>query len=487
MNAGIIGSILALLSLVGTGIVLPRQMILENWRAFAVWAIAAFGFFLLQSPPLAYLLLTVMVLALSPVCAECKVALYVAVAACLPFSFEWQIPFPGINFLIALFPAKSMALLLLVPALFQVWRPSRVGSLAVVLLVAFSVYGSLLMGSEYSATATIRFATDQLLVYALPYAAILCAVSTEEDVDACVDALIVASVILAFIALFSTLRQWNFYLYNFYTDERGGFIRVIATANNHSLGMHLAVGLLLLEAVRDRLKIGFVRMWTLRFILLAALFFTGSRGAQSGFIVGAGLVFGLISQSLAIRRLLLVGMVVGGIAAAYWLVFGEVSRVDDTGNFAYRQELLRTTLAYLSDHPLFGDFNFARSGRFDHLLQGQNIIDITNYFLQIALFFGFIGFVLVFTPFIATGLRLISAIRRRASAKSEPLSRTQIGLFGGLVAWAVVAATTSDIGITVHVGIVVCALGQAAYLVSRQASTEDAPSDGALAPSPVSG
>ncbi|RTL70957.1 MAG: hypothetical protein EKK41_12050 [Hyphomicrobiales bacterium] len=487
MNADILGSILALMSLAGAGIVLPRQVILENWRALAIWGIAALAFFLLKAPPLVYLLVSIMVLVLSPLCAECKVALYVAVAACLPFSFDWQIPFPGINFLLALLPAKTMAILLLLPALFATWRPHRMGTLAVVLLIAFSLYGSLLIGAEFSATATIRFAIDQFLVYALPYAAILCALRSEEDVDESVNALIVASVILAFIALFSTLRQWNFYLYNFYTDERGGFIRVIATANNHSLGMHLAVGLLLLEAVRERLKIGFTRMWTLRFILLAALFFTGSRGAQSGFIVGAGLVFGLIAQSLAVRRLMLFGMIVGGIAAAYWLVFGEVSRIDETGNFAYRQELLRTTLAYLSEHPFFGDFNFARSGRFDHLLQGQNIIDITNYFLQIALYFGLIGFVMVFTPFIGTGLRLISAIRRRASAKSQSLSRTQIGLFGSLVAWAVTAATTSDIGITVHVGLVVCALGHAAYLVSRETSADEMESAETLSASPVNG
>jgi hypothetical protein len=484
MNADILGSILALMSLAGAGIVLPSQITLANLRAFTLWGIAAVAFFLLKSPPLAYLLVAAMVLALAPAGAQRKVALYVAIAACLPFNFDWQVPFPGINFLIALLPAKTMAILLLLPALAAAWRPDRMGSFAVVMLIAFSIYGSLLIGAEFSPTATIRFAIDQFLAYALPYAAILCAVQSEEDLDRCVEAVIVATLILAFIALFSTLRQWNFYLYNFYTDERGGFIRVIATANNHSLGMHLAVGLLLLEAVRDRLKIGFVRMWTLRVILLAALFFTGSRGAQSGFIVGAGLVFGLIAQSLAIRRLMLFGMIVGGVTAAYWLVFGEVSRVDDTGNFAYRQELLRTTLAYLSEHPFFGDFNFARSGRFDHLLQGQNIIDITNYFLQIALFFGFIGFAMVFTPFIGTGLRLISAIRRRAYAKSQPLSRTQIGLFGSLVAWAVVAATTSDIGITVHVGIVVCALGHAAYLVSRETAADDVPSDEALSPAP---
>ncbi len=468
MNAEILAALMALMAIAGAILLLPLQAVTsKHVRAFVLWGVVGLAYFLIKSPEIVYVLLALLVVMLMPAGANKKVALYIAIGALLPFSYLWQVPFPFVNFLIVLFPTKAVALLLLVPAVIAAWRSEGIGSLPVVLLALFSLYSSLLISGEFSPTATIRFAVDQLLVYAVPYAAILCAVRNEEDVNNCIDAFIVASVILAGISLLSTLRQWNFYNINFYTDERGGFIRVTGTANNHTLGMHLAGGLLLLESVRRRWGIGGMRLWMLRLTMLASLFFTGSRGAQAAYIVGMGMYIGLVAESQALRRLLLFSMGAGFVAACVWLIFGEVSRIDETGNFAYRQELLRTAVAYLSEHILFGDYNFARSGRFDHLVNGQNIIDITNFYLQIALTFGLIGFVMVFLPFLATARNLLASVAKGSAGMGQNLWRNQIGLLGTIVAWLVVVATTSDTGITVHLGIVFCALGHAAVLVSR--------------------
>lgn len=471
MSADILAAFMALAAIAGAMVLLPlRTVTSRNVPAFGLWAVAGLGLFLLKSAAIVYCVVAVLTILLAPAGASRKVALYIAIGAFLPFNYDWPVPFPFLNFLITLYPAKAAALLALVPALIAAWRVDRVGTWPVVLLTIFSIYSSLLISGTFSPTATIRLAIDQLVVYVLPYAAILCAVRDEEDVNNCIDAFIVASVILAGIALLSTAKQWNFYNTNFYTDERGGFIRVTGTANNHTLGMHLAGGLILLEAARQRWGIDFLRLWMLRGMMLVALFFTGSRGAQAAYVVGMGFYMAFAAESRALRRLLLLGMGAGVLGACFWLVFGEVSRFDETGNFAYRQELLRTSLAYVSEHILFGDYQFARSGRFDHLMTGQNIIDITNFYLQIALTFGLVGFVMVFLPFLATAARLLSSIMKGAAEMTPTLRKSQIGLLGTVLAWLVVVATTSDTGITVHLGMVCCALGHAAVLVGRSRS-----------------
>lgn len=104
---------------------------------------------------------------------------------------------------------------------------------------------------------------------------------------------------------------------------------------------------------------------------------------------------------------------------------------------------------------------------FDHLLQGQGIIDVTNLYLQVALTFGLVGlalFACVFVlPALSTGLMLFRLRRTHLSAtsarNSSSISEQETWFRAAAVAvacsagWLFLVATTSDVGLTVHLGI----------------------------------
>ncbi len=459
---------MALASVAGAMIVVPKLASTPfNIRICLLWMIAAIVYFLVQEPAVVYVFAAAVILSLAPRPPLGKVAVYIGIAAMLPFSFGWAVPFPGINFLLTLLPGKLVALCLLVPALIAAGKNQRVSTLPVIVLVIFCVYGSLILGPQYSATAISRFAVDQLLVYALPFAAILTVVRTDADIETCVDAFIMASVIMVGVAAMSTLKQWNFYSFSIFVDERAGLLRVTGTASVHSLGMHLAAGLLLVEATKERLKLRWLQLWALRTGFLLGLLVTGSRGAQAGAMVGLAFYIALTASNPVFRRLLSMVSYTAIAAGCAWLVLGDVTNFDSTGNFSYRQELLRTAVGYLAERPFFGDFDFARSGRFDHLIQGQQIIDITNFYLQIALSFGVIGLALLFYPFAVATWRVFRSLKLDAGREKDPMYKLRIALLCSLISWYVVAATTSDFGITVHVGIV---LGALCFCAARRTS-----------------
>jgi O-antigen ligase len=122
---------------------------------------------------------------------------------------------------------------------------------------------------------------------------------------------------------------------------------------------------------------------------------------------------------------------------------------------------------------LFGGYMFYRNKSFEVLIQGQGIIDITNLYLQVALHYGLIGLGLFFTILLAPLSVLTGrALRRAERAPAREVKNTEedaaspewrgaAGVVVGILAgWLFLVATTSDVGLTVHIGVVLAAMAQ---------------------------
>jgi hypothetical protein len=100
-----------------------------------------------------------------------------------------------------------------------------------------------------------------------------------------------------------------------------------------------------------------------------------------------------------------------------------------------------------------------RSGKFDSLIQGQGIIDITNLYLLVALRFGLLGLTLFFVPFMVTIYKLVFTEYSDPGGETRKLQHMRTVICSLLAGWLVLVVTTSDVGLTLHLGILLVALG----------------------------
>jgi len=533
---------------------LPRSVARsERLRAIAVWAPAALLLFFLQDPLILFALVFFLMLALAPLDLTERAAFFLVVAPCLPIYLQAPLPFPGINFLINLTHYKVAAIALLLPLLVVKNKkdPAFAFSIADASLLGYIVYTAFIVGDTLNATSGLRFLIDQTLILAFPYFALRFAIANLEDFDKCLRGFLIASILLAGITLVATAKQWDFYrLYELESimkvpDFRDGLIRIGATANTHSLGYHLALCLLFLEYLKRRMHFGFIHLLGLRAVFLASIFVTGSRGAMVGLALAFSTYVICTIRSRAQRWTLYAIMIAGLVAGVTWLLVGDFSQIDPHGTFAYRQKLVTTSIDYILENPFFGDYNYLTSGKFDNLVQGQGIIDVTNLYLQVGLHYGLIGLVLFFSVILFSwfGLRKRSGVQNvpipavadtnlsRLSAfviilivvpiliivsmviigfsnphlpndlffsfigllllalivfltafsmpkvKTPPASSSgqyldiihaRCVLAGGTVGWLCLVATTSDVGMTVHLGIMLAAFSRAISMLSMK-------------------
>jgi O-antigen ligase len=452
-------------------------------RCFAVWAGSAVLLFFLDDPLLVLCLSGLLLLILAPLAPLERISFFFVAAPCLPTYLHALLPFPGINWLVLLTHYKIAVLVLLVPLLFSSARDDgrRTGaSVADISIVLYAAMATLLVTAFAGFTAGPRFLIDQLLLLIVPYFVLSRTIRSSKDLESCFSALLAVSLILAAIALASALKQWDFYRFkapvSVFTipDLRSGFLRIEATANTHSLGFHLAIGILVLEFLKRRFAWGFVRLWTMRAMLLAALYFTDSRGAMLALAVAIVVYAAVIPKSRALRRGMVALLVGTAAVGLLFFISGDVSTVDVHGSFGYRQQLLTISIAHILENPLFGDLNFAADPKFAPLVQGQGIIDITNYYLQIGLQYGLVGLILFMTVVFTVMHALMGAIDRAAAAGDamQDLRIMSAVLLAGIAGWLVLVATTSDVGLTVHAGLILLGMGRAVPALMPQTTPE---------------
>lgn len=503
-------AVYAALAILFGALIVPREAFIGfRGRAIAIW-LMVLPILVLSEDPLATLLLLMLALVcLAPINPTHRLAFFVAVIPACPVYLTADLPFPGLNHLIAISYYKVAIVALLLPPLFLprlVETPRQSWTAIDFCVIAYLVYTTFQIGLNLGLIGGLRFLLDQMMIVAVPYFAITRLATDSEQISNSLKAFLVAAGMLAAISLVSTYKQWDFYRFAQFdaiaaaNDYRGSWLRIQATLNTHSLGFHLSACVIILEYLKHKLSISWIRLWALRATLVAGMFFTGSRGSMLALIIAFSVHILLSIRSSAFRWALIIPLAVFGSIAAYMVAYQDVSEYSLYGGFSYRQQLLSTSIEYISDHLIFGDLNFLSSGRFNHLIQGQGIIDITNLYLLIGLNHGMIGLLLFFAPMIYTAVRLaglaVQYSKNKDRSSDLPVSMHSV-LCGATVAWLVLVVTTSDVGLTLHLGVFLLAIGHALAQYSTgalvqpkksiDAASEPAPAAGSASGSPTTG
>ncbi|MEM7620116.1 MAG: O-antigen ligase family protein [Pseudomonadota bacterium] len=308
-------------------------------------------------------------------------------------------------------------LVVLLPILFQKQNSKTSGfyeqnryyiNLLDMLVIAYVVFICAMSLRGLPFTSTLRFFIDCSILILIPYFAISRSLVNTKAIEKVLFAFLILALILSMISIITELKGWKFYfLHKPYVHEfdkdtyRFGFLRVGGIIYNPAvIGMFLTAGLVSLEYFRNTLKIATLHVWLLRFLLIAAIIFSGTRAAILSACIVMVLYIFFSARHAYIRQMIIAAGVICFAAVLLFEQTPSIAKFDAHGTFDYRYQLILASIEQVKAYPFLGQINFIQSGNFDHLLQGQGIIDIVNYYIQIILEYGIVGLTLLLSIFL---------------------------------------------------------------------------------------
>ena len=454
-------------------------------RAYLAWGVITAIIFLSEYNILVVILSAAALLVTGPAAAAHRVAFYIIVLGAVPAQLETELPFPGVNYLITLDHATVAALALLAGPLLKSMVDNSERDrmrLADWLVIFFAIYATVMTSRELPLTSVIRQLWINLTIIVLPYFAISRSLRTSSDIRGAVWASLALAGVVGCIQLAEQVKHWQFYNLlipaSIFTvsEYRFGLLRVGATLNGPLVGWVVMLAIVVLLSFRRMERVSLLRAMPLLILFAGSAAMTGSRAAFMIPTLGLGLYVVIIASG----RFAQAGVFATGVAAGiavYIYLSGDVDKLDEFGTFSYRQELIAASLRQISEYPFFGKVDYIRDENFRHLVQGQGIVDIVNYYLQIALGYGFFGLALFLSPFVLIGYRLWSRLakKRGAGADDEMDQDRKLAVVGfiGIVGFLLLIGTTSATSYIAHFGVILLGITQAmARYFARQPKGE---------------
>lgn len=447
-------------------------------RGFLFWfAVTPFLYFIY--PMLGGLIAAALLLAfLAPKSIDERAAYYLIALFAVPSGIRSDIPFPGINYLVVVDFPMIAGLVLLAPALVMRGRPNaaRHAPLAGALILVFTALISAQEFRTENITNGLRGVLDSVLLYALPFMAIIRLAPSLDRFDKIFSAFLILAVIYACLAFASEATRWNFYTFlterhgaRAFADTRQDILRISVTVIPVLVGYVATLGFLAVEYFRARGRCGALLAWLYRALFVLTAVLTFSRGAWLAMAAGLMTYYFFTKFPRAIRPPAMILIAVFAVPAALTYVLeADLDRFDPYGTFEYRRDLLNTSIEHIRRYPLLGDPDYRESPDFAHLLQGQGIIDIVNHYLHIALEHGLLGLALYVGPFLIALAGLLGLGGRLRARKDAGLEQQRAVLIAGLIAYLVLIATVSGVSLVLHTGVIMAALSTAFLAAARK-------------------
>ena len=393
-------------------------------------------------------------------------ALYFFLLFALP-TLTFTIPGMGlINYFIDISHPRILALFLLLPTFYRLIRQSNTISFGrtgtEMALAAYLLLTAILYVRDSTVTDTLRHAFYLFLDAFLPYYVISRSLKDLQQFRDVLLSLVLAIMLVALFAMFETARHWLLYvtlvdrldlqqgMYNYL--ERDGLIRARVTAGQPiALGYLIAIGMGLYLFVKSHVKSKLIRrlgMGVLAGGLIAAL----SRGPWVGMAMllliflatGRSSVPRLVGFTLtAVLTFSLIAILPGGSKVINLLPFIGATEKE---NVVGRETLFTNGMIVIQRHPWFGSAHYLDAPEMQALRTGEDIIDIVNTYINIALEEGFVG-VGLFIAFFSLTLRGIYRALHSLQDKDSEEYLLGRALLATLIAILIIIFTVSSITI----------------------------------------
>lgn len=475
-------------------------------RILTYWALAAVIGFGFGNTAMVFICLSVLLLAVVPRQPAAAAIILPGILIALPRGLSWHIPFPGINYLILVDHYRLIALVLLAPAALRAMsggkRPGRADAIDILVAIYFLL--TLLMNYRVAGTVTNGARMTVYLLVDLPllYFAVTRTLTDWSRVKAAFTALMTGAIALTAASLPGILQNWNHYTSlsavhggGVGSAFRGGSWRISGPLTGAEVG--LWAGLVGSLSFAHRLRSSAVGwrcfLWvgaTIPFIIASQ-----SRAAILAFVTFFLAAYAFKLKSAAMRALYAGGGLLGAFIGYRVLSADGFTAVDEHGTFEYRAMLLEAAARQFANKPLFGTPNYSDSPVFDHLVQGQGIVDFVNGFVQIALAYGGVGLVVFLALIVSTWFGLLKTYDRTVGDSDEARLRRRYAMVmgGAIPSLCLTIFTTSLISYILTTLFLLIALSRAlSRLPLPEPAAEDAEPEGeaeeeapAPAPAPV--
>lgn len=408
-------------------------------KDFRIWVISWFSitfFAFFANNFLLFVLLSAIFIFVISRKVENKLALFLILLYAIPSFQEKLSVLFTINF------TRELSLLLLFPLLTKLLSPRRnpglkkFGYLATDKMVVF--YLGLLFAlyfrglhAKYEPTTLtegIRYGFYLFCELFLPYYVASRYIKDLDQFKTVVIAFISICTVAGCIGMFEIAKSWLLYgnLSDFLGAElasktyllRGGYIRA-----SSSLDHSLILGLVMLMALGFYLSIQHLIQSNLLkiggfLLLLGGLISPLARGAWLGAFFMLIFYFSLgykkyrnvaIIILAGFLSLPLLAIIPGGQKILTFLPF--IGKVDQF-NVDYRDQLIHHSMLVIKKYPFFGSFEATYEPEMQEMVQGEGIIDLVNYYLQITLYTGIVGLTLLLSFFASFTVPLLKHINR---------------------------------------------------------------------------
>lgn len=416
----------------------------------------------------------VIVFFLAPRNAKLLFPFYTVILFAAPPEVVATVPFPGLNQFLSLNFQQVASIVVAVLAVTvpqaqnHIERAHTQTSTMTAVVTFISLYCLLVMVMglrETTLTNSIRFGIDHALSLLLMAIVFARHARTIDDAWSILLAILATCVVFSFMCILVQARGWNFYTFLDQdaaiwkgSERRFGILRTSLTVNTGLLGYMSGVAIVILLALKH-LK---VRMWFLPLLGLFSLACLVSL-ARGAWIASFLMVFSYFILKSRMGLAKIAAFSVGGIVLVFLFDFVwqniSLDEIDQYGTFSYRQEIYRASWNQFLAAPLFGDAAYLASGRFDHLVQGEGIVDIVSVYLQVVLRYGAVGLALFIAPFVTVLIALLRN-RSRSIQFDDPRHRHANSVaLSSLLGYLLLIGTTSDVSLVPEVGVLIVSLG----------------------------
>lgn len=400
-----------------TRVAFPQYADEVNRVCFA-WLLISLLIFIAPHGTLYVLGFGLVVVTLTPKTGAGRMMFVIAVMTSTPMFIGWDVPFPGINYLIRLDTQTLLNLFVLLPFLLApqstekpLAEQTREARKILLFVALFAIVETLLEFRAATLTHALRLLIMQSITYALLLLAFWRAIGEEGVPEKMILGFLLGGILLLFVGLAQDYKTWNFYAstanslrvgsigYQTLAVMRDGELRISSTMLSPiPFGMYMALCMgIAMYYLSKRSVSGILG------IVMIALFTYGvyrsqTRGAwlMAVLIVGYWIYYARPMQTF---RILMATAMVAFLIAVFTTPLGDaIVEMDEHGTLQYRIDLITNSMDTIQTHPFFGTIDPGSNEDLQASLQGQGIIDLTNTYLLITVYRGFIGLAVMVIP-----------------------------------------------------------------------------------------
>ena len=485
LSAPIVAVFLVAAALLGAIVIFPFRSVAWFRRAILFWLLITPALFFNVENVFVGLVIVAALAALMLPRSEFLVApFYIVALFAAPPEYRANIPLSASMQLLPLSSQQTISMVVFAMTLTTKWsvHPPYHRSLPAKVLVSIGLYCALiaiLSLRETTFTDAIRRGMSYGLSIWLLVFLMLRTVNSKDDVWNGLKAILAVAVVFSLMSFLVQIRSWNFYSYlnpDFSIwkggEYRFGFLRTSLTVSTGLLGFVTGFGMIVTLALQERISL------TWRSLLIGCMTFS----CFVSLARGAWLAVALMLVSFYVFRSKLSGMslilrvipvfIVAGLVSWFDLLEYSVPN-DPFGTFEYREELFSTSWSQFLDAPLLGQVDFIETGRFDHLVQGEGIIDIVSVYLQVVLSFGLVGLLVFLAPFGVVIAGLLRLRERCLGSRDQSVLDACAVLLPALLGYLFLIGTTSAVSLISETGALIVGLSAALCRIGHQPSQAD--------------